>query len=35
MAVLNLQNEKKLAQIHFKENTVNNNSVENFINKIR
>ena len=29
------ENEKKLAQIHFKENTVNNNSVENFINKIR
>ena len=29
------ENEKKLAQIHFKKNTVNNNSVENFINKIR
>ena len=29
------ENEKKLAQIYFKENTVSSASVENFIKKIR
>tara|TARA_X000001036_G_scaffold257466_1_gene239429 strand:+ start:39 stop:1349 length:1311 start_codon:yes stop_codon:yes gene_type:complete len=29
------ENEKKLAQIHFKENTISSTSVENFIKKIR